>query len=175
LNNATTSKQECYLMEEDLLLLLKRIVRESPGSALVLCSSWRIHEKYRRKAVTYLTDIGIPGFISCTVDTGGDRTDEIIHWLRVNTDYREEGWDEAFRFFPTLVNRFPDSLPESEYLLGERLIGITHFIVLDDQDYTKERSGFLPFLLPHIVKVDKKPGLTDLDAEEALNKLRRLW
>jgi len=151
-----------WKLEDPVLLRLRRIVEGCPRSTIVLCSSWRIQEKYRHKARWYMKENGLPAFISCTIDTGRDWTDEIVHWLYTNTDFTEPGLEEAFH---TLERRGSGSLPESEYLMREKLTGITHFIVIDnDQDYTT------PFLLPHTVKL-----VTEDDVERAITLLSCLW
>jgi len=173
MNLSQTTVEKLSVMEEDLLILLRQLVRDVPHSALVLSSSWRYKECTRKIARDYFNDQRIPLFISCTPNLGTNRVDEILWWLAANTNLLE-GKAECEKVIQLLKgpeSRFPLDLPESEYVLKEVLEGVTHFVVIDDMDMAKEKSEFVHLVLPQFVHVDKKFGLREEDVEEAIRLL----
>jgi hypothetical protein len=176
INVVANSSQATLMDDEEILLIrLHQLVRDVPGSALVLSGAWRLKENDRNTVRDYLTDQGIPHFISCTPNLGTGRMEEILWWLAVNTDYLDKRGEcgTVIRLIKGPKSRFPLDLPQSEYALGEMLEGVTHFVVIDDMEMAEEKSEFAYLVLSHSVHVNKKVGLRQEDVENAIRVLSR--
>jgi len=171
LNNASSDVTQLYVMEEDLLILLKRLLDQIPNCGLVLSSTWRYKEVTRAKVIQFFHSANVPAYISCTPNLGTNRVDEILTWLYENTDFCVEGW-EAIKTLLPVESRFPEDLPLEAFSINPPLEKVTHFIAIDDMDLKKEKSNFVDFITPRFVHIDKKVGLTEKDVEEAINMLK---
>src|SRR5258708_18721664 len=105
LNNANTVVTTLYVVEEDLAILLKRLIESVPKSALVLSSTWRYKETTRNILINFFKQFNIPIYISCTKNLGTNRVDEILLWLCENTTFKVEGWENLK--FTIYDSRFP--------------------------------------------------------------------
>jgi hypothetical protein len=91
LNNAQSDISQLYVMEKDLLKLLKKILKSVPKCGLVLSSTWRYTQLTRDKVKEFFNQYGVPAYISCTPNLGTNRVDEILCWLQDNTDFNADG------------------------------------------------------------------------------------
>lgn len=174
LNCVCSDVTQLEVVEEDLSIILSRLLQAIPGYALVLSSSWRYKEQTRAKLRQFFAAFGVPIYISCTPNFGRDRVDEILWWLATNSDYFEGKEGMCREILPVLSeekSRFPEDLPESEYLLSKPLTGVTHFIAIDDMNLAKEKSRFVHLVTPYFVHVDKKFGLSEKNVEHAIQLL----
>jgi len=193
LNNSSSDVKQLYVMEKELLNILREIIIDVPGTAIVVSSTWRYTNTTRQKLLEFFESVGLPYYLSCTKNLGTNRDDEILHWIE-NTDFFEhdENWErirpvdlasedmgkfdslkksKTFSFQNT-ESRFKEDLPESEYTVS-KLNGITHIICLDDMDLSQEPSEYKYLFNKSTIflHVDKKVGLTLTDSKEVIRRL----
>lgn len=155
LNNADSDITEKYVIEEKLLEKLGKILDSVPGCEIILSSTWRMKQVSRDLARQRFH------YFSCT-PSGFNRMDEIAYWLGRNTNFSLPELYTDIKLFPLT------DLPEKEWSLEEPMKNVTHFIVIDDTDLTKEKSLFTEFISEKFVHIDRKTGLSDSDVEKAI-------
>lgn len=170
LNNGMSDVNQLYVVEEDLAIILKRIIRATgkDSTAIILSSTWRYTETTRMKLKKFFDSFGVPHFISCTPNLGTNRVDEILLWLKENTDFNCPDTKE-FNALLLEQSRFHEELPLEKLRLTEKLENIT-FIVIDDQDLTNEGNNF-SFIGKRFIHINKKDGITEKDADLAIRRL----
>lgn len=169
LNNADSDTTEKYVIEEDLIERLKKIVDSVPGCAIVLSSTWRYKLFSREKVKEIFASHKIPLYISCT-PYGSNRVDEIGCWLGTNTDFPVS---ESCK--DSMLNYFSEEFTVKEYILEKQLKGLENFIVIDDTNLVRERREFTPILSERFVHVNQITGLSEEDVVKSIHLLRMIW
>jgi len=185
LNNANSSIENLYIVEPELILILKKIIVSSSitNTCIVLSSTWRYTAETRDIIEKSLKDQGLGNHIkSCTpYYSGTNRVYEIVSWLENNTNY--DVLNKYSLELPVLKHNensggFLESLTR---MPDNKKLNIDSIVILDDMDLIDEIKGlgqsqtenFAKFLNDHFVHVTKRLGLTENDAKLAsaiLNK-----
>ncbi len=170
LNNAKSDISELFIIENDLLELLKMIMKET-GAFIVLSSTWRIYSGTRNK-FERISGLNYNEYwISCTPNFGTNRVDEILWWLKENTDF--EGPNNAeFNALNIDLSKTPNNLPVDLIKLQNKLEKVT-FVAIDDMDFSKEGTNY-SHIENNFVHIDKKVGITLEDAQKAIDILNKI-
>jgi hypothetical protein len=158
------------------LFMLKTIVEKS-NAVIVLSTSWRLRKDLRRKLREKLALYHLPCPISVTPRIkNGSRVSEILLWLKVNTNVdilkTMDGEEES----QSLEDYVYESDELEDWRLTKRLENITHWLVLDDLDFSNmdaEHAYYSLIYQPskHIIHTNPNEGLTVSDSFRACRLL----
>ncbi len=168
LNNSNSDISQLNVIEESLLIYLKKIIYKT-NATIVLSSSWRMTEKTRNMVREAFQARNIPGFASITPNLGSNRLDEIICWLQDNTYYGSDTFKDIS--LSTRANTVTNEFNSLMCRMRKKMC-VTHWIAIDDMDLTKE-GIHTAHLVDHFVHVDKRTGLTDKDVDLAITLLNK--
>jgi hypothetical protein len=170
LNNANSSVFELCVIEDELVNLLKEIV-DKTGAKIVLSTTWRYTKETRQMVNDSLIKNQVPIYINCTPNFGINRTDEILCWLKENTNFKCPDNPE-FNVLSSEQSINQNDLPLTELKLSTNLLDVK-FIVLDDLDLTKDGNNF-SYIGDRFILVDRKVGLTIDNVNLAIKLLNNI-
>jgi hypothetical protein len=116
LNNAKSDVSQLYVMEPDLMKLLKKILQSVPGCGLVLSSTWRYTKTTRARALEFFQLVDLPSYISCTPNLGTNRVDEILCWLKENTNSDAFGIHNLAELPDITTSKYDDGMRDCFYV-----------------------------------------------------------
>lgn len=184
LNNDKSSIDSLYIVEPELILILKKII-ESSGiteTCIVLSSTWRYTFETRGLIETFLKDQGLGNFIkSCTPQySNSNRVYEILSWLETNTNYNAlHNYSIELPELKHIDNKeFPETFTQ---ITNKTKLNVDSILILDDMDMNAEVQGLgqpqtenlMKFLNDHFVHIKKRYGLTDNNAKLAIAILNK--
>ncbi len=170
LNNAKSDISELFIIENELLEILEMIIEQS-GAIVVLSSTWRLYSGTRNKFSNISKLKYGEHWISCTPNFGTNRVDEILWWLKENSDFDGPN-NEEFNSLTIECSKSQNDFPLELIKLQKKLSKVT-FVAIDDMDFTKEGNNF-PHMKNNFIHVNKKSGITFEDAQKAIEILNKI-